>query len=413
MIFIFSILFSLLATASPVQVRFENLNDLLIKGNAQLAASNSLLKAAENRKGSLARSFFPSLEVYGSNETFKIGENSSKSQPKYGAELQMNLYNGGKDSLESKRRELNHQKLSFHNQRVISEELLKARILYWEILYNQDLLKLTQEMKEISNQNTKQALRRIQSGVATNSDRFEFEMQSVEINQDLLETELKLYKLKKEFKVLMNLDLKTDVQFPENKNHDHDLSELKKHSVQDHEFLFKEAELESENKKISSTLLKRDLWPSVKAYAAYNQFNEREEREFPRDRDRVESVVGLKMTISLPSLLESRSEARALDHEAAAYRALAEDQKRSLEVHFENEIKELELLHSQVHEAEENITRSEKYYKLTQAEYSRGAKNSPDVLGASEKFFEVKNKHLKILKEFQISKSHILSKVGR
>ncbi len=412
MIFILSILVSSMALATPLQVKFEGLNDLLTKGNAQLAASKSLLKAAENRKGSLSRSFFPSLEVYGANETFKIGENSSKSQPEYGAELQMNLYNGGKDSLESKKRDLNYEKLNFQNQRVHSEELLKARILYWEILYNQDLLKLTQGMKEISSQNTKQALRRIQSGVATNSDRFEFEMQSVEIQQDIAEIELQLYKLKKEFKILMNLDLKTEVQFPENKNHDHDLSELKKHTVEDHEFLFKEAELESENKKISSTILKRDLWPSIKAYAAYNQFNEREE-EFPRARDRVENVVGLKMTISLPSLLESRSEARALEHEASAYRALAEDQKRSLEVHFENEIKELELLHSQVHEAEENIIRSEKYYKLTQAEYSRGAKNSPDVLGASEKYFEVKNKYLKILKEFQISKSHVLSKVGR
>jgi len=412
MIFVFSLLVNSWAVASPLQIKFEGLNEMLMNGNGQLAASKALLKAAENRKGSLSRSFFPSLEVYGAHETFKIGENSSKSQPEYGAELQMNLYNGGKDSLESKKRDLNHQKLSFQNQRVHSEELLKARILYWEILYNQDLLKLTQEMKEMSLQNKKQALRRIQSGVATNSDRFEFEMQSVEIQQDITQTELRIDQLKKEFKVLMNLNLKLEIQFPENKNHDHDLSDLKKHTVQDHEFLFKEAELESENKKISSTILKRDLWPSLTAYAAYNQFNEREE-DFPRARDRVESAVGLKMTISLPSILESRSQARALENESLAYQALADDQKRSLEVHFENEIKELELLHSQVHDAEENILRAEKYYKLTQSDYSRGAKNSPDVLGASEKFFEVKNKHLKILKDFQISKSHVLSKVGR
>lgn len=412
MIFIFMLLTGPFAHSSSLQIQYENLNDLLIKGNAQLAASQALLKASESRKGSLARSFFPSLEVYGGSETFKVGENSQKTQPDYGAELQLNLYNGGKDSLESKKRNLNYQKLTFQNQRVHSEELLKARILYWEILYHQDLLKLTQSTKVLSEENKKQAVRRIQSGVATNSDRFEFEMQEVEIQQDIAEIELQLYKLKKEFKVLMNLDLKSELHFPDNKKHDHDLSDLKRHTVQDHEFLFKEAELESQNKRISSRILKRDLWPSVKAYASYNQYNEREE-EFARSRDRVESVIGLKMTISIPSVLESRSEARALESESLAYQAIADDQKRSLEVHFENEIKELELLHSQVHEAEENIVRAEKYYKLTQSEYSRGAKNSPDVLGASEKFFEVKNKHLRILKEFQISKSHVLSKVGR
>lgn len=412
MIFILFVLNSSFAMASSLQIQFEGLNELLLKGNAKLAASEAMLKASDDRKGSLARSFFPSLEVYGGSETFKVGENSNQTQPDYGAELQMNLYNGGKDQLESNKRKLNHQKLTFQNQRVHSEELLKARILYWEILYHQDLLKLTQTTKVFSEENKKQALRRIQSGVATNSDRFEFEMQEVEIQQQIAETELQLYKLYKEFKVLMNLDLKTEIQFPDNRNHDHDLSALKKHTTQEHEFLFKEAELESQSKKLSSQILKRDLWPKVKAYAAYNQFNEREE-EFPRAKDRVESVIGLRMTLSLPSVLESRSEARALESESLAYQALANDQKRSLEVHFENEIKELELLHSQVHEAEENIQRAEKYYKLTQVEYSRGAKNSPDVLGASEKYFEVKNKHLKILKDFQISKSHVLSKVGR
>ena len=39
------------------------------------------------------------------------------------------------------------------------------------------------------------------------------------------------------------------------------------------------------------------------------------------------------------------------------------------------------------HNAEENIKRAERYYRLTQSEYNRGVKNSPDVLGASQRLF--------------------------
>ncbi|OYZ13487.1 MAG: hypothetical protein B7Y39_17580, partial [Bdellovibrio sp. 28-41-41] len=81
--------------------------------------------------------------------------------------------------------------------------------------------------------------------------------------------------------------------------------------------------------------------------------------------------------------------------------------------HIENEVAELKLLHSQVHDAEENIVRAEKYYKLTQSEYARGVKNSPDMLSASEKIFEVKNKRLEILKDFNLKQAHVLAKINR
>ena len=123
--------------------------------------------------------------------------------------------------------------------------------------------------------------------------------------------------------------------------------------------------------------------------------------------------MGIRLSLSLESAIQGNAEATALNSEAQAAKSEAKFMKREVENHIHSEMTELRLLHSLVHEAEENITRANRYYKLTQSEYSRGVKNSPDVLGASEKVFEANKRYLEILKDFQVSKTHILSKIGK
>lgn len=103
----------------------------------------------------------------------------------------------------------------------------------------------------------------------------------------------------------------------------------------------------------------------------------------------------------------------ALNKEAAADFERAEFKRREIEAHMENEVSELRFLHDQVHDAEDNIARAERYYKMTQSEYARGVKNSPDVLGASEKLFESRSKRIELIREFQVAKAHVLAKLGR
>ena len=45
---------------------------------------------------------------------------------------------------------------------------------------------------------------------------------------------------------------------------------------------------------------------------------------------------------------------------------------------------------------------AEKYYDLTLAEYKRGVKNSPDIVGATERYFDSKKKKIEIQKELEL-----------
>lgn len=400
------------ALASGEKINSQNLKALIEAKNAKVQTAMKGKEAAQEKEGYLTRSFFPSLEMYAGQESFQSGVQPQISEPTYGAELKVNLFNGGRDQIEDRVRQLGTRKKDFEAQRVFSEELEKARTEYWQSLYYQEVIDLLQKTLEVNKQNLSSADRRIRSGVATESDRVEFEMKAVELSQDLHEARLKRESHLRNLKVLLGLSKLDSGAFSEKLDHEHEYEQEFKHDMKDHEFLIKENEIQAEQNRLLAKKENRDWWPKLEAFAAYNQYNERE-KEFTDAKDRTESVVGLRVSLSVAAGLESRREGAALQKEAEGSQILAEFQKTEIEAHLENEMAELKLMHSQIHTAEENIMRAEKYYRLSQSEYGRGVKNSPDVLGASERLFETRHKRLEMVRDFQLAKTHVLSKIGK
>lgn len=413
------LIFLLLSVSRPhaetLDVTFENLPQLLQARSAKLQAVELEKQAAEERKGSFGRSFLPSLELHAAQESFKTGSEPQKSQPGFGAEAKVNLFNGGRDRLEGQIRDLDAEKKSYQAQRVKAEELQRARSLFWEILYSQEHRTLLESMLQINEQNRQAAERRIRSGVATEADRMEFAMQAVDLKRKLAETKLKNEMQTRELALLLGANSGIELKLPIQLNHSHDFEAQLAHKDEDHDFLFREIALESSKQELSAQSQKQVWWPKIDAFAAYNEYNQRIEAAGPdaaKDM-RKESVLGVRMTFSLENGFEAQSQAAALKKEAAAALINAQLKKAEIAIHMTNEMAELRLLHEQVHEADENILRAEKYYKLTQSEYARGVKNSPDVLGASEKFFEAKLTRAQIIKDFQLAKAHVLAKMGK
>lgn len=402
----------LLVFSETISVNYDNVKAVLESRSTRLEAHRLELEAVKTREGSLSRSFLPKLELQASQESFSKGTLPQKTQPNYGLEASINLYNGGKDQIESDIRNLTTQKKSVQYLRVTSEELLTARVLLSEIMYTQEKIGLLESVIKINSQNSDSALKRIRSGVATESDKMEFEIKAVNLKQDLEQSKLQLKSQTEELKVLLNIDSADQIQLPKELGHEHDFDSKLKHSHEDHDVLAKEAEIQAELGSLASKSAKRTWWPKLDAVAGFNQFNERQE-DFPDAEQRKESYVGLRVSLSIPDGFEGQTESEAQAKESTAYRKLANFQRRQAHSHVESEVSELKLLHDQVHDAEENIIRAEKYYKLTQSEYARGVKNSPDMLSAAEKIFEVRNKRLEILKDFNLKQAHVLSKINK
>lgn len=400
------------AQSFAVDVKSGDLRELIETKNERVAAKAKEKEAAKYREGFLLRSYLPQVQLYGAQESFKKGRAAKKTQPNFGIEASFNLFNGGKDYLEESKRTLTSQRKSFEREVVLADELNQARETYWKILFLKEKFQLLTEARSKNTLNLKSAGRRVRSGVATEIDRVEFEMKDIDLKRELAIVELDISSQEKSLSVILGFDPGTKLNFSEPLDHEHKWEDSLVHDHDEHDFIVKPKTIFAEEVATDAAIYSRSIFPKVDAFIGWTQFNEREE-QFADPKDRRESVVGFRLTMDLSDGIESHRNAAALRAESSAIFAEANYQKREIEIHIHNELAELKLLHAQVHAAEENIKRAQRYYSLTMTEYARGVKNSPDVLGATEKLYETKEKHLAIIRDFQIAKSHVLSKIGK
>lgn len=398
-----------------IEVHSTTLKKLVEERNYDVAASQWEYDAAKDREGYLVRSFLPSIDVYGAQESFEIGSRLRRNQPIYGAEAKIRVFNGGQDKIEDNIRSLTADQRRFERQKILAFELEKARGVYWEIIYLQEREEILKNSIEVNKRNLAAANRRIRNGVATESDRYEFQMKDVDLRRELANAQMQLQNQARVLRVFIGMNEGDPLELKEKFTHDHDLSVITQHSESDHDFLFKDTELNADIGQLNARSKRRTWWPKVDAYAAFNKYNQRIESASPDIPLNMsdETAVGIRISSSLSGGTEAFHQAAAQDKEAEGQKLKAIRIKNQIDTAITNDSKELVLLHDLVHEAEENISRAEKYVQLTQTAYIRGIKNSPDVLGATEKLFAVQERRVRILRDFQIAKARILSKIGR
>lgn len=403
------------ASSAPksLEIRASRLRELLEARNYRIQALRYLVGAAEVREGFLGRSFFPKFQAHVGAEMFRHGLGDFKSDFNYGIDMSVNLFNGGQDQLENQIRSAMTERRKSESTRITSDELGRARASYWNFLFERERLEILKKSLVVNRENQKTAERRIKSGVATESDRVEFEMKQVDLVREQASAEVKIRVETQNLRVLLGMDHSIELVFPESIVHEHEYEAELRHTADDHAFLYKETEIQARVSGLEASKQRQALWPKVEAYAAYGRASERAASPSLNAEDRQETVVGLRVVLPLTESYEARHEAAAFENEAQAAQMTAQLLRTEAEAHIHNELAELQLLHDQVHDAEKNIERAERYYRLTQSEYQRGVKNSPDVLGASEKLLETRLKRLEMVRDFQLAKTHVLAKLGR
>jgi outer membrane protein len=405
-----------------IEVTTSNIKDLVTGNNPRITAATMNATAATTRTGRLGRSFVPSLELRAERENVRRQRgggadetgSGTGSETAYGAELTVNLFNGGRDRLDEETRKLAATRKEFELRRIAAGEVERARASLLRIIYLQEKIALLKTTIATNAQNLATTQKRIRSGVTTQSDRFDFEMKDVDLRRDLAAVRLELAAERRGIALLTGLEDKVaTLSFPEKLSHDHEGEAAPAFGKQDHEFLVKEYELHARELEYAGKRSAREGWPRLDLFAGYTRYSESHEPSTMNRQHPAGTSVGARLSMDLGAGLEGRREAVVLAKEAGAAEVQTALAKREIEAHLETEMAGLSFLHDQVHEAEENIARANKYHELTKNEYARGVKNSPDMLGAADKLYEMRHKRLEIIRDYQMAQAHILSKTGR
>lgn len=411
-VLIFALLNAALASASAQEVlRFEDLPKRVAERNGNVLSARSSVLAAESLAGFLRRSYAPHVDLMLGGERFQTGDHPYRNEPYGTAEARMNLFSGGRDLYEDKLRGQNAVLARAAMQQVYFEALSEARKVYWEWAAQKQSVALVNEALALNDVDLSAARKRIEAGLATETDRLEFEMNRLQLEQDLTRLNLEGSALQRKLAALTGAQDPFALHVSSEIPHEHEDALLKAAFDASHRDL-QSLSAQRNRARFQQSRARRWWLPSVEAYANYSLYTF-SEREYLDQEDRDDTSAGVRLTVNVFDGFQSRSEWRASGQEAESYAALAAQTEIELKARFESAKERLIHIHELLHNAEASVAQGKTYLSRTLNEYTRGVKNSPDVLAAASRYVELKRRLVELRKDYQLAKTEILEILGQ
>jgi len=396
------LLFLAPATWATTELSAETLPQLL-GASPGVRVLQERLKSAEALKGRLTRSFLPRLSVSFGRERFTTGPYHVADQSFGGVSAEVNLFNAGRDDLEEQRRSTEAQIAGLDlalAERQLHAELKRALAHH---AYLEELRAITEKALAQNAENLQRAQKRSAAGLATATDLLDFRQQKTHLGQELRTLDYELGATQRLLNTLLGaaperpLRVRFSNAHPEHGEEARALPRAEPLPV-------RRIVLEARAQELQ--LRREERWwaPSLDLYGYAQRFTQKEREYTPSDA-RNDVTFGLRLSFPLFDGGEALQAARAGRALVAAKRSELRGQQLELERRAQDAEQKLALAHDLIHGAEENVAIMVAYQRGVLSEYTRGVKNSPDLLQAGQRWVEAHVQSAEVKKNYQFAKA--------
>jgi len=378
-----------------------NLNDLIDK-NPDVQSLLKRLKSSESLKGSLTRSFLPKVSLSYGREKFSTGPYHSLNQSHGGIEAEINIFNSGKDKIESSIRDNQAEIAKIDATLIRSQVLAELKKAMSHYAYLMEIKTITSSGMLQNEENLKSAKKRINAGLASETDSLDFKQLEIQFKQEISTLDYELGVTQRLISTLLGND-PNDGLVTKFSNEHPDHSDESKLNLRGKSLMVKKVELHKEATYLEYKKDKRWWAPKLDIYGYALRFTQKE-REYTPSDERNDVTFGFKFSLPIFDGGEGYIGAQAIKALVEAKRSEVRSQELSLQRQSLDALKKLELAHALIHGAEENVQIMNAYRKGVLSEYSKGVKNSPDVLQASQRWIEANIRSAEVKKNYQFAK---------
>ena len=387
----------LVGHASFAQDPFDSLFEKALQKNAELGSFRDEKEAAEAHRSRSHSTFYPSLDAVAGWEDRQEYVEPAKGYVGF-LRGRLNLFNGFKDQAFVQKASSEVQTREAGLEIKKRELKLALREAVSEMLYLHGLQEILNEELEVSRTQKKMASKKVAAGLTSSVDNIEFDLRTDEleiqkrrIDQAHVEVHQKLFKIFGE-----------DIS-------DQDLAKIEFRNINDFKNILQssknnlhpiraKAQAEYDISEAEKAIIRSDFLPKLEFEYAFGRLTPSE----AADRKFDESRIGMFVTIPLFSGFDTHYRLKA------ATLVLAARKKEKEMVHL-NMNAEFEILKEKMKEAvyllEMNVRKrssAKKYFDMTLGEYRRGIKNSPDLVGATERFFDSEKQKFELQKDLEV-----------
>lgn len=391
-------------------ITLEDLYREATANNLEIGEASSRLKRTQFSGKSAFGSFLPELSLEGGPMRTRLDEEKHSGTAVYG-KVEWNLYRGGIDGAKRSKAEL---EVEFAGRQL---EVTKARVLrevaaaYYELLFLNESLALKEKALSLNAEQAKLARVKRASGFTSEADVIEFELREATLRSDLKQLMQEREERSRELSVLLG------------RKNDSSLIAVKGHLIREARApregavlealaamnpAVREASFALQQRQSDSKIARAGFLPSLNLEAKYGRLAN-EEKIFRKDNN-----YSFFLTFNLPLF----SGFSTYNDYQASLSAVAESdiqlQRNQLAASASASklFSRLKSARERLDLEEKTLARSEEYYKITVGEYRRGVKNSPDMVGATERLFDARLRNLQYRKDFNLTRLEIEGLAG-
>jgi outer membrane protein TolC len=382
---------------------FFSLEQQLNEQNQTLSALKKELQSKESLLQSSYSPLYPSLSAVAGWGQNRMDNPEESNQGYFGyLEGRLNLFNGLKDIAISDQKEIEVQlkKLEYENSRL--EIRLALAETMGNMIYLHKLQTILNDEARITKDQKMMAAKKVSSGLTSSVDNLELdlrekeiEIQQKQIDQLHRESHAKLFELFGQDIPDTELD-KMTFDSIEKLRYVKSFNEQNNIEVQRAQLVLILSHLEQKE-------LRADFMPSVDFVYSFGRLTPSETSPVKMN----ESKYGIQVSIPLFSGFSTIHKNTAGKYETLAKKSRATQAVLSSQSSFNSLKEKLQELSDLYEINEAKLVTSKKYFEMTVSEYKRGIKNSPDLVGATERWFNSQKKKLELLKELELTKTRI------
>ena len=381
----------------------SNLEQQLSENNKTLEALKNDLQSKENILKSSYSNYYPTLNAVGGWGENRVDDPGGRDKGYFGyIDGRLNLFNGFKNASISDQNKIEVQLSALEyesTRRELRQQLIEVTS---EMIYLHKLQEILVEEEKVTKSQKSWAGKKVTAGLTSAVDNLEFELredeiriQQRQIDQLHKESHLKLVQL---FGADVSDNDLSKLAFT-------DISKLTELSLftPEQNLANQKATLQARLAELGKKSIKADFMPSVDFFYSFGRLTPSENTPLNFN----ETKYGLQVVIPLFAGFDTLYKSRAANSNISSSKARLNQTQIDSQSLFNSLSEKMKELSDLYNINERKLESSRKYFEMTVGEYKRGIKNSPDLVGATERWFSSQKRKYELLKDLELTRVRI------